>query len=169
MHSLTALHFYFYPVNIFQHQLSTFFARNKSIAYPLEPANTCQSLNRYSMPVTRSRNGMHEMLSLDQTNTARFLFGEEEGATSPDVKNYLQMNATDDKFPILVRRDEYPGVVSFAHTLGPKPPLTATCSFPPLLQHLTWQPLNLLDLMAMGMAGARHLHANTALPKQACL
>lgn len=55
---------------------------------------------------------MHEMLSLDQTNTARFLFGEEEGATSPDVKNYLQMNATDDKFPILVRRDEYPGLVS---------------------------------------------------------
>ena len=62
------------------------------------------------MPVTKSRNGMHEMLSLDQTNTARFLFGEEEGTTS-DVKNYLQMNATDDKFPILVRREDYPGVV----------------------------------------------------------
>jgi hypothetical protein len=55
---------------------------------------------------------MHEMLSLDQTNTTRFLFGEEDGATSPDVKSYLQMNATDDKFPILVRRDEYPGLVS---------------------------------------------------------
>ena len=67
------------------------------------------------MPVTRSRNGMHEMLSLDQTNTARFLFGEEEGSTSPEIKNYLQMNATDDKFPILVRRDEYPGVVSSAN------------------------------------------------------
>jgi hypothetical protein len=64
------------------------------------------------MPVTRSRNGMHEMLSLDQTNTARFLFGEEDGATSPDVKNYLQVNATDDNFPILVRREEYPGLVS---------------------------------------------------------
>ena len=64
------------------------------------------------MPVTRSRNGMHEMLSIDQTNTARFLFGEDEGATSPDVKSYLQMNATEDKFPILVRRDEYPGLVS---------------------------------------------------------
>jgi hypothetical protein len=55
---------------------------------------------------------MHEMLSLDQTNTARFLFGEEDGATSPDVKNYLQVNATDDNFPILVRREEYPGLVS---------------------------------------------------------
>lgn len=64
------------------------------------------------MPVTKSRNGMHEMLSLDQTNTARFLFGEEEGSSTPDVSNYLQMNTTDDKFPILVRRDEYPGLVS---------------------------------------------------------
>ena len=64
------------------------------------------------MPVTKSRNGMHEMLSLDQTNTARFLFGEDEGsANSSDVKSYLQMNAADDKFPVLVRRDEYPGVV----------------------------------------------------------
>ncbi|KAL3417660.1 RNA-binding protein (pumilio domain-containing protein) [Phlyctema vagabunda] len=68
------------------------------------------ALNRYSMPVTRSRNG-HE-LSLDQTNTTRFLFGDEEPATSPDVKSYLQMNQTDDKFPILVRRDEYPNMLS---------------------------------------------------------
>ena len=65
------------------------------------------------MPVTKSRNGMHDMLSLDQTNTARFLFGEDEqGAAAPDVNNYLQMNTTDDKFPILVRREDYPGLVS---------------------------------------------------------
>ena len=64
------------------------------------------------MPVTRSRNGMHEMLSLDQTNTARFLFGEEENPSASDVKSYLQMDATDDRFPILVRRDEHPGQVS---------------------------------------------------------
>lgn len=63
------------------------------------------------MPVTKSRNGMHE---LDQTNTARFLFGEEDSSSIPDVKNYLHMNTTDDKFPILVRRDEYPGLVSFS-------------------------------------------------------
>ena len=61
------------------------------------------------MPVTKSRNGMHE---LDQTNTARFLFGEEDSSSTTDVKNYLQMNTTDDKFPILVRRNEYPGLVS---------------------------------------------------------
>ena len=70
------------------------------------------SLNRYSMPVTRSRNGMHEMFSLDQANTARFLFGEEEGSSSSEVKNYhFAMDSTEDKFPILVRREEYPGVV----------------------------------------------------------
>ena len=69
------------------------------------------------MPVTRSRNGMHEMLSLDQTNTARFLFGEDEAANSDDAKSYLQMNTTEDKFPILVRRDEYPGVVSFPFSI----------------------------------------------------
>ncbi|KAH8820489.1 armadillo-type protein [Xylogone sp. PMI_703] len=68
------------------------------------------SLNRYSMPVTRSRNGINEMFALDQTNTARFLFGEEDG--SSDVKSYLQQTATDDKFPILVRREEYPGLLS---------------------------------------------------------
>jgi len=63
------------------------------------------------MPVTRSRNGMHEMLTLDQAGTIRSLFGEDEGATSPNVKSYLQMNATDDKFPILVRQHDYPGLV----------------------------------------------------------
>ncbi|TVY35633.1 Pumilio domain-containing protein [Lachnellula subtilissima] len=70
------------------------------------------ALNRYSMPVTKSRNGIHNMLSDDPASTTRFLFGEEDGASSPDVKTYLQMNATDDKFPILVRRDDYPGLLS---------------------------------------------------------
>ena len=32
-------------------------------------------------------------------------------AASPGVKGYLQMNSTDDKFPILVRRDSYPNIV----------------------------------------------------------
>jgi hypothetical protein len=61
-------------------------------------------------------------LSLGQINTTGFLFGDDDtdkpaakkqgnSATSPDVKSYLQMNATDDKFPILVRRDDYPGLV----------------------------------------------------------
>ncbi|KAL8807010.1 MAG: hypothetical protein Q9182_000991 [Xanthomendoza sp. 2 TL-2023] len=83
------------------------------------------SSNRYSMPVTGSKNRIYgnygdyaAAMGLGQINTAGFLFGDEDeaakkdSATSPDVKNYLQMNATDDKFPILVRRDEYPGLLS---------------------------------------------------------
>jgi len=69
------------------------------------------------MPVTRSRNGAHEMfstdqgnsLSIDQTNTTRFLFGEEEGATSTDIKSYLR----DDTFPTLVTNKDYPNMVGF--------------------------------------------------------
>ncbi|KAI4206974.1 MAG: hypothetical protein LQ346_000806 [Caloplaca aetnensis] len=83
------------------------------------------SSNRYSMPVTGSKNRIYgnygdyaAAMGIGHINTTGFLFGDEdeaakkEPATSPDVKNYLQMNATDDKFPILVRRDEYPGLLS---------------------------------------------------------
>jgi hypothetical protein len=59
------------------------------------------------MPVTKSRNGMHEMLSMDPSNTTRFLFGDDESGTTSSDNEYLQMN--DDKFPILVRREDYPG------------------------------------------------------------
>lgn len=76
--------------------------------------------NRYSMPVTGFRSRNHETvpehspsMGMGHLNTTSFLFDEEEtpreSATSPDVKNYVQM--TDDSFPILVRRDE-PSAVS---------------------------------------------------------
>ncbi len=78
------------------------------------------------MPVTGLRSLNHETVpehsatgTLGQINTTSFLFDDEdakESTTSPDVKNYLQMNATDDKFPILVRRNDHPGVVSFLRT-----------------------------------------------------
>lgn len=79
------------------------------------------------MPVTgsRARKGdkatdYASMMGLGHINTTGFLFGDDdekaaakkEAATSPDVKTYLQMNDTNDKFPILVRRDGYPGLVS---------------------------------------------------------
>ena len=75
------------------------------------------------MPVTGLRSRNHETvpehsatMGLGHINTTSFLFGDDDDSkdstTSPDVKSYLQMNATDDKFPILVRRNEYPGVVS---------------------------------------------------------
>jgi hypothetical protein len=89
------------------------------------------------MPVTKSRNGINEMFSLDQTNTTRFLFGDDETSSSPDQKSYLQMNANDENFPILVRRDEY------AQKVRVNPPkviihvLIDLCSYPHLLLHLT--------------------------------
>lgn len=78
------------------------------------------------MPVTGTRtrkddnNDYASMVGLGHINTTSFLFGEDdektaahkESATSPDVNSYLQMNATDDKFPILVRQHDYPGLVS---------------------------------------------------------
>ncbi|KAL8947592.1 MAG: hypothetical protein Q9222_006144 [Ikaeria aurantiellina] len=79
------------------------------------------------MPVTGSKSRIYgnygdyaAAMGLGHINTTGFLFGDDDEAakkdmaTSPDVKNYLQMNATDDKFPILVRREEYPGLVSDA-------------------------------------------------------
>lgn len=51
---------------------------------------------------------------LGSVNTTGFLFGDEDDhksthvqnpAASPDAKHYLQYQASDDKFPILVRRD----------------------------------------------------------------
>lgn len=53
------------------------------------------------MPVTKSRNGIQDMLALDKTNTARFLFGDEENNGSSDPKSYLHQ--TEDGFPILLR------------------------------------------------------------------
>ncbi|KAK5149370.1 hypothetical protein LTR04_007141 [Oleoguttula sp. CCFEE 6159] len=74
--------------------------------------------NRNSMPVTgldlRGRADMPDLASvLGHINTTGFLFGDDEDkpkkthnpAASPDAKNYLQMNTTNDKFPILVRRE----------------------------------------------------------------
>jgi hypothetical protein len=83
--------------------------------------------NRYSMPVTSSMNRKREsvpdyssLMGLGQINTTNFLFADDdekstsqkESATSPDVKSYLQMNTTDDKFPILIRNNVHPGLLS---------------------------------------------------------
>ncbi|OAQ79983.1 RNA-binding protein [Purpureocillium lilacinum] len=56
-------------------------------------------LNRYSLPVTRSRNGPYDM-NLDQTNTTRFLFGDDE----PRALHRGQ--TPDEHFPTLVRRED---------------------------------------------------------------
>lgn len=51
------------------------------------------------MPVTRSRTGFYDT-NLDQTNTTRFLFGDDE-------PHHLTSGYTaDESFPTLVRRDD---------------------------------------------------------------
>lgn len=64
------------------------------------------SVNRYSMPVTKSRTGFYD-IGLDQANTTGFLFGDDD--STPEAKLYTQTN-TDDNFPTLVRRE--PNMVS---------------------------------------------------------
>jgi len=125
--------------------------------------NIVSSLNRYSMPVTKSRNGIRDMLALDQTNTTRFLFGDEEASTSTDPKSYLQMHATDDNFPILVR-GEHPQKVNIHIILdSSRSMLTALCSCPLHLQH--WISLLVNHQVPNLLAGPR-LHV-TALASKA--
>lgn len=61
------------------------------------------------MPVTRSRTGFYD-LNLDQTNTTRFLFGDEDGPN--ELKQY-QANMADDNFPTLTRLEGQPNLVGF--------------------------------------------------------
>lgn len=71
------------------------------------------------MPVTKSRSGFYD-IGLDQANTTRFLFGDDDSGA--DGKLYAQANP-DDNFPTLVRREEYPNMVS--HSLSFHCDLTA--------------------------------------------
>ena len=73
------------------------------------PVTSTQKQDQASAPDYAS------MMGLGHINTTNFLFGDDEDGkknptASPDVNNYLQMNATDDKFPILVRRNQDGGV-----------------------------------------------------------
>ncbi|CAK7267437.1 hypothetical protein SEPCBS119000_002549 [Sporothrix epigloea] len=66
------------------------------------------ALNRYSMPVTRSRTGFYDFSSLDQTNTTRFLFGEEEDhANNTETKTFKAalpaVSSHAESFPTLMR------------------------------------------------------------------
>lgn len=71
------------------------------------------SLNRYSMPVTRSRNYVPDSTAdngLDGNNTTGFLFGDEDSHPG-EAKHYAQANNADN-FPTLVRREGFPTMVS---------------------------------------------------------
>ena len=67
-------------------------------------------LNRYSMPVTRSKTGLfHD--HLDKTNTTGFLFGDE--GDSSEQQYSQQASSTDDKFPMLRRPENQMVSLSF--------------------------------------------------------
>ena len=85
---------------------------------------TSISINRYSMPVPASKRqsipDYSSIMGVGHVNTTSFLFGDDdekpepqkEAVTSPDVKTYIQMNTTDNQFPILIRNTQKPGQVS---------------------------------------------------------
>ncbi|CAI6098499.1 unnamed protein product, partial [Clonostachys chloroleuca] len=73
--------------------------RDEAVRQDPTSHRSTHAINRYSMPVTRSRNGLYET-GLDATNTARFLFGDEDAGAAQHA------NAIDQGFPTLVRRDD---------------------------------------------------------------
>ncbi|KAK4694979.1 pumilio RNA-binding family, partial [Lecanoromycetidae sp. Uapishka_2] len=119
-------------------------------------------------------------MGLGHINTTSFLFGDDddskESTTSPDVKNYLQMNATDDKFPILVRRNEFPGVLSassaaldLALSQSPGPETQGTGWVPFARHRLSQQGLsqNLLNSMPNGQLSNGTTNAEAQKPTEA--
>jgi hypothetical protein len=111
------------------------------------------------MPVTKSRNGINEMQSLDQTNITAFLFNDEE----EQKPQYLQLQAgtTAENFPILektlykVRSKVFPPEAN---------KLTAIRSYPRLVQRWTLPRHRHRDLTQV--AGP-HLMLGTALRSKA--
>lgn len=112
-----------------------------------------------SMPVTgldlRGRDNLPDLASvLGHIDTTGYLFGEEDKehnqVASPDHKAYLQMSNTDDKFPILVRRDG----------AGNGTKLSASSAALDLALSQSPGP----DAQSGGWHGSRHRQAQQSLP-----
>lgn len=67
-------------------------------------------LNRYSMPVTRSRTYLADLNLEDSNNTTGFLFGDED--SNGGENRTTPTNNNPDSFPALLRQQGYPGLVS---------------------------------------------------------
>lgn len=66
-------------------------------------------VNRYSMPVTKSRSTFYDIDNLDQANTTGFLFRDDESA--PEGKLYTK-STTEDSFSTLIRQNNMVSGVS---------------------------------------------------------
>ncbi|OLN92189.1 Pumilio domain-containing protein C6G9.14, partial [Colletotrichum chlorophyti] len=108
--------------------------------------------NRYSMPVTRSRTGLYGS-DLDQTGTARFLFGEEDATGE---SKYGQANG-DDNFPTLVRRDDQmlsasSAALDLALSPSPAPDAPSTNGWGNINRHRTQQSLSAINTSSLNGA-----------------
>ncbi|KAL2821745.1 hypothetical protein BDW59DRAFT_174097 [Aspergillus cavernicola] len=88
---------------------------------PTSPFRPGPSIHRYSMPTTGLGSQIRPNLSsfnnpssLESFNTAKYLLHDDDDRSTlkdedriptPDIKRYLQLTETDDKFPTLSRRD----------------------------------------------------------------
>ncbi|KAK4142951.1 armadillo-type protein [Dichotomopilus funicola] len=72
------------------------------------------ALNRYSMPVTRSRTYLTDIGLEDSNNTTGFLFGDEDKTSAEArIAATAQVSGTTDSFSSIFRQQAYSGLVSF--------------------------------------------------------
>ncbi|KZL69709.1 RNA-binding protein (pumilio domain-containing protein) [Colletotrichum tofieldiae] len=110
--------------------------------------------NRYSMPVTRSRTGLYGA-DLDQTGTARFLFGEEDASG----ENKYGQNNGDDNFPTLVRRDDQmlsasSAALDLALSPSPAPDAPSSNGWGNINRHRTQQSLSAINTSSLNGAAS---------------
>ncbi|KAK1459271.1 hypothetical protein CMEL01_02270 [Colletotrichum melonis] len=112
------------------------------------------SYNRYSMPVTRSRTGLYGA-DLDQTGTARFLFGEEDASGE---NKYGQANG-DDNFPTLVRQNDQmlsasSAALDLALSPSPAPDAPSSHGWGNINRHRTQQSLSAINTSSLNGASS---------------
>jgi hypothetical protein len=85
----------------------------RNLESPADLVFIASSLNRYSMPVTRSRTYLNDIGLEDSNNTTGFLFGDEDSA-SAETRTTPTNNP--DSFPALLRQQGYGTLVSSPNT-----------------------------------------------------
>ncbi|KAK3946105.1 armadillo-type protein [Diplogelasinospora grovesii] len=70
------------------------------------------ALNRYSMPVTRSRTYLGDIGLEDSNNTTGFLFGDEDSNSGETRTTPTAPTSSNDTFPVLYRQQGFPTMLS---------------------------------------------------------